>query len=501
MLCCTLVLFAACDEERPELYEPIIQLSDAIDITHNSATIGTSVIPQGGHISSCTIYYGTSPSSLTNSITLNGTQGDMQAQLSSLQQNTTYYYMLVISNGYNTLQSEVRNFTTTEEPQIEEPPTEEPPTEEPPTEEPPADEPPTDEPPTEEPPTDEPPTEQNDSVVSIQTSRTIHLTVMGTLADSISAEERTIIKELKVIGDINADDWNVIAYMCGEDYDSSNYEGVLEVLDLSEANIVGGGQALPYYAPLYDDTFHEYAFQFSKTLKTLVIPNTLKTIIGFGLECTSLQDFVTTEACQNFKAVDGILYNKNITRLVSYPPNHAYTETFQIPSTVTTIGQFSLFAVLTADSIAIPTSVTTIEKGAFYMLSRGHYDYPQGNPKPLVVPSTVTSIDESVFQESGLAEVDIEAQITTLPPSLFRGCTFFLRKVTLPSTLTTIKDSFGNCAGITSIHFQSSTPPTYVGGTYNDLNHNGCVLYVPKGSLSAYQKSEVWGAFKNIVEE
>lgn len=82
-----------------------------------------------------------------------------------------------------------------------------------------------------------------------------------------------------------------------------------------------------------------------------------------------------------------------------------------------------------------------------------------------------------------------------------------LRVLRLPASL----DSIGNYALnfdtlLTEIHMSTPEPPTVGRLFYFDTKNqeaffSSCTLYVPKGSLQAYQKHNVFRAFKNIVEE
>lgn len=50
----------------------------------------------------------------------------------------------------------------------------------------------------------------------------------------------------------------------------------------------------------------------------------------------SVNGFVTSDACTNYKAVDGVLYNKNVTQLIKYPVD-SDREIFSIPQSVKSI--------------------------------------------------------------------------------------------------------------------------------------------------------------------
>ena len=70
---------------------------------------------------------------------------------------------------------------------------------------------------------------------------TIKLEKAGTLPDRIVSSKRYKITNLKIIGEINGTDLDMIREMAGRDYRGNSTDGKLSVLDLSEAKIVKGG--------------------------------------------------------------------------------------------------------------------------------------------------------------------------------------------------------------------------------------------------------------------
>jgi hypothetical protein len=65
-----------------------------------------------------------------------------------------------------------------------------------------------------------------------------------------------------------------------------------------------------------------------------------------------------------YSSNDGILYNKNKTELLIYPPGKT-ASSFTIPNSVTSIGSYAFYGSTSLSSIIIPDSVTEIGGGAF----------------------------------------------------------------------------------------------------------------------------------------
>ena len=103
---------------------------------------------------------------------------------------------------------------------------------------------------------------------------TINLDKAGTLPNKIASSEMYKITNLKIIGEINGTDWNMIREMAGRDNRGYGTEGKLSVLDLSEAKIVKGGDS--YYSGdncyTSNDEIGEYAFKDCSRLTSLTLP-------------------------------------------------------------------------------------------------------------------------------------------------------------------------------------------------------------------------------------
>ena len=61
--------------------------------------------------------------------------------------------------------------------------------------------------------------------------------------------------------------------------------------------------------------------------------------------------------------------------------------------------------------------------------------------------------------------------------------------------------AFSGCSGLTSILSLNNTPPTSVGtSVFSYVDKENCVLWVPKGSATAYREADGWKDFQNIKE-
>ena len=230
----------------------------------------------------------------------------------------------------------------------------------------------------------------NDDLITKQI--TIKLDKAGTLPDRIASSKKYKITNLKIIGEINGTDWNMIREMAGRNYQESSTEGNLSVLDLSEAKIVAGGD---YY---YDDNLFnnkvytsndeigEYAFAYCSGLTSLTLP------VGI----TSIGDFA-------FSGCSGLT-------------------SLTLPAGITSIGEYAFSGCSGLTSLNLPADITSIDKYAFSGCSR---------LTSLTLPAGITSIGEFAFSYcSGLTSIYVYAEkVPRIGRYAFEGCAS--RKCTL----------------------------------------------------------------------
>lgn len=174
-----------------------------------------------------------------------------------------------------------------------------------------------------------------------------------------------------------------------------------------------------------------YAFFSCISITSVTIPANVSYIgpLPFYL-CASLASINVDASNTNYSSIDGILYDKDLTRIIECPCNK--TGNVTIPNGVTTVEDSAFFACLFITSIAIPSSVTTIKDMAFSQCA---------SLKNFTIPENMTSIANHLFE----------------------GC-FNLSYIIIPSEVVYIGDyAFSGCPSLTSISFLSMDAPLYVG--------------------------------------
>ena len=159
----------------------------------------------------------------------------------------------------------------------------------------------------------------------------------------------------------------------------------------------------------------DYAFFGCTGLTSIIIPNSVTNIARnvFG-KCKSLSGILVDKDNESYSSVDDVLFNKNKSELICYPFGKPDSE-YNIPNSVTSIGDYAFFGCTGLTKITIPNSVTTIESYAFFGCT--------GLTK-ITIPNSVTTIESYAFAEcTALTSITIPDSVTTIGYEVFYGCT------------------------------------------------------------------------------
>lgn len=212
------------------------------------------------------------------------------------------------------------------------------------------------------------------------------------------------------------------------------------------------------------------AFSKSDSLLTVRIPASVTSIANKSFnDCAMLMSIEVDENNANYSSIDGVLFNKDGKKLITYPFNHGTT-------------------------YAVPEGVTSIEMAAFMS-------------SPVVevtLPSTLQTINSMAFSDaSKLKGIVIPEGVTKMNVSTFTNCTS-LESVELPSTLTTMaNDVFTGDTLLTKIRIHASTPPACSanGSPFTVDQQANARLIVPVGRVVNYLSVSPWNMFAHVEED
>ena len=219
-----------------------------------------------------------------------------------------------------------------------------------------------------------------------------------------------------------------------------------------------------------------YAFERCESLTSVIIPDSVTSIGSSAFfDCVSLKSIEVSGNNKNYSSLDGVLFNKDKTELITYPAGKTDSE-YVIPNSVTSIGYSAFENCTSLTSVTIPDSVTSIDYSAFENCT---------SLTSVTIPNDVTSIGYGVFQGcTSLTSVTIPNSVTSIDSSAFSSCTSLIG-ITIPNSVTSIGYGvFQDCTSLSSVTIPNSA--TSIGDSafyntayYNDeSNWDNGVLYI-----------------------
>ena len=133
----------------------------------------------------------------------------------------------------------------------------------------------------------------------------------------------------------------------------------------------------------------EGAFQYCEILTEIRIPASVTSISRAPFLCCPLTEIVVDENNEYFTAVDGVLFNKDKTQLVTYPAAKTDSE-YVVPDTVTKICAAAFGGAENLTSIVVGDSVADIDLMAFFSCS---------GMESIYISDSVVNVGEFIFEE------------------------------------------------------------------------------------------------------
>ncbi|WP_232220024.1 leucine-rich repeat protein [Prevotella falsenii] len=364
--------------------------------------------------------------------------------------------------------------------------------------------------------------------------KTVHVEEAGTLKDKLSDEEMLSLTELTLTGNLNGTDILFIRAMGGSTIAGGITDGKLQVLDLSGANIVAGGDAYYYVDEdleygTKDNTLSVNMFCRCGQLRKITMPNSVTSVEKNAfLLCDNLTDIIAKPENKNFKTADGVLFDKDMTTLLKCPDGK--TGTYNIPEGTLKLSDEAFSNTEKLEKLVIPASLNNIGSNSavpFYICNamksfEVHKDnktfasvdgvlfdkkietllkYPKGRSGEYVVPETVKKIGKySFYEATELAKVTLPKSLSEIESSAFAHIKK-LTTLTLPENLEQIGFGvFMNCTGLTEIHALAAVPPYCGTMAFYNVDFDHCKLFVPHGKANDYRMTTPWSSFKHIEE-
>lgn len=202
-----------------------------------------------------------------------------------------------------------------------------------------------------------------------------------------------------------------------------------------------------------------HAFANCSSLMSISVPN--RTILESGVfaGCRSLTSITLNSDNPNYTFQDGVLFNKNKTKLLCYLCGREGDE-YIIPNSVNSIEEAAFSGSNLLTSIIIPDNVSSIGALAFDGCS---------SLSTITLPDNITVINTGVFQNcSSLTTISLPDNLTSIGGAAFNFCSS-LTTINLPEKLKSIGHrAFQMCSSLTSI----SLPDNII--TIDDYTFHSC---------------------------
>lgn len=212
-----------------------------------------------------------------------------------------------------------------------------------------------------------------------------------------------------------------------------------------------------------------------KVLEIAHLAEGIKTMGGVFAGCSSLRS---------------IRLPNSLTALGNTFNGCASLQSIEIPNKVSTIGGSTFYQCYSLGSLTIPDSVTD--------LSNALNNCP--NLKSIHLPADLTILGNSFFDGcNSVQSLTIPSGVTSIGNYALRSCNS-LSSLTIPDKVTSIGTGAISGNNLKSLYMTSSTPPA-LAASGSISGASDLVIYVPAGSLSAYQTATNWSSHASKMQE
>lgn len=307
----------------------------------------------------------------------------------------------------------------------------------------------------------------------------------GWLSSKIAYTDQVSLKSLKVTGYINGTD---LAFVKGMMKNKS-----LVHVDLSDANIVSGGGVKD------NEVSYGFYFQEQKQGTYLSLPVNAEEINYFYRNGPSGFDEPGNNVIDTL-----VLGGPSYKRFTLYRQHHFLANYLYLREGVDTLDTYSAISV---KKIHLPSTVRYLPRNAF--MKREEIYGETTDEIDINLTDAIEGIARTAFRD-----LYLKGDTIRLPSGMkvWYTSSFLIRKegtvIHIPAGLTVIdneSDRYGNREQIESdkhIHFfmESAVPPEFTRRYSGGRELSGCVVHVPQGSKSNYEKAEYW-KYATIIEE
>ena len=237
------------------------------------------------------------------------------------------------------------------------------------------------------------------------------------------------------------------------------------------------------------------------TAATLYVPIGTKAAYRSAAGWSQFENIVEAENIGKELEVDGVRYKIGENKTVSVIAKaEKYTGDILIPEkveydgsdyTVVSIAQSAFEGCVNITSVKFPNTLTKIYESAFEGCA---------GLSAIDLPNSLRKIDDAAFYGcSGLKNLVIPEGVTFIGRGAFSRCSG-LTSLTIPSSMAAIGDySFWECNNLIQVTTGVKEPFVISDNVFPNTVFSNATLFVPAGTMAAYQSIAGWRLFKTIL--
>ena len=237
------------------------------------------------------------------------------------------------------------------------------------------------------------------------------------------------MKEIKVPSSVTAIGCNVFQFCTS----LINVNMLANITSIENSLFYGCRSLVTVNIPESVVTLGHFVFCECSLLKTIHFAQNVVSIGDFAFEFSGVESIVVDSNNASLASIDGILYNKELTTLLCYPPRKI-GDTYSVPSTVTRIARAGISGCIALKNILSNSASFSSDNGVLYNADLTTLlFYPAGKTeKDFAMPSSVTTIQSDCFVDCLFSSIHVGANVTEIHSWFLQKCNR-VTTVTIPS--------------------------------------------------------------------
>lgn len=298
------------------------------------------------------------------------------------------------------------------------------------------------------------------------------------IADSVTGIGDMAFKDCVNISEIsfgkNVSNIGEAAFVGCTSLQTAAFEGVVteigdntfeDCTSLTEVILPDGIESLPYAM-----------FYGCPLLKKLNIPASVKAISSTSLKGSAISEIVIDSANPYLSLRDGMICNKEGTKLFVCMPDGQKNLT--VPEYITVLGENAFSICSDVEKITVPENVTEMETGVFQDCS---------SLKEIELPEGIKTIPGNAFNSCyNLQSIKIPSTVTSIGYWAFESCSS-LKSLTIPENVTSLGSDIIFLAGVTEVYVESLK--------LTDIGYDALCTFIGRVNIYAYNE-EVYNILK-----